>query len=341
MSEPTQPTGTDRYAIERRLGEQPAGRFAVAVDTVRGGRVTLFQPRLDGRSPARVLADLEADMVRGAGLVGTPYCTVRDAGIDAEGQVFVVVDRPRGAPLSSLLEAQGRLPIERALSIALQLSDLVHRAHQHDIFPVPVSPDSVIVDQTGGRDRVSLVDLALHRGALGRALNLPVRTQRFDAPQVGGEGPADPRDDVFAATALLFAMLFGVAPPAMSPHGPADGSGWPTLPEGGLDRRLEACLQTVLLRGLAPAREERFPRIGELRRSLTGLQQLMQLSAPAFELLAATRGRMGRGAQLLDLSMPSPGLERAQQARSRIRQVVTASGEHGARLTAMDGGLLH
>ena len=328
-----------RYLLERSLGEQPVGRFFVAVDRELGGRVTLFLPTLGEVQPGDFVAELQPELERCVPLRDTPYCTLRDVGLTGAGQAFVVVDRPRGTPLSALLQESGRLATARALNIAIQLCDLVHRAHVQGIHPVPITPDSIIVDSaSGGADRASVVDLAIHRGAMGRALNSPVHADRFSAPQVRAGHTVDPRDDVFAVTAVLHAMVFGVAPPEMSVFGPADGSGWPSLPGGGLDRRLEACLHTVMLRGLAPLREERFPRIGELQRALTGLEQLRSLSAPAFELLAATRGRLGRGTDVLDVSTPRPGLSRAKAARARIREVMTASIDGGANLSDLDEG---
>lgn len=331
---------SSRYLSERCLGEQPAGRFHVAVDTELGGRVTVFFPRLHGADPQAFVERLRPELARCAPLRDTAYCTLRDAGVAGSGEAFVVLERPQGTPLASILRDQERLSVDRALTIAIQLCDLVQRAHALDIHPVPVTPDAIVVELLPGeRQRVSLVDLALDRALPGRAPPPSPDARRHLAPQVRDGLPPDVRDDVFAVTAVLHTMVFGVAPPPMSAHGPADGSGWPALPDGGrgIDRRLEACLQTVLLKGLAEAREERFERIGELQRSLTGLRQLMQLSASAFELLAATRGRLGRRTGPVELAaMPEPGLVRARQARARIREVVARAVGGPAHLSELD-----
>ena len=328
----------ERYIAERALGEQPAGRFCVAVDGERGGRVTVFRPRLDDVSPRSFLRRLQAEVERCAGLAETPYCTLREVGIAADGAPYVVVDRPQGTALATTLRQQGRLSIDRALSVAIQVCDLVRRAHAVDLHPVPISPDTIIADELpGGRMRISIVDLGLYRDAYQGAVSLPPRDGQLLSPQVRAGMLPDPTDDVYAVAALVHLMVFGVAPPEMSPHGPADGSGWPALPADGrgLDRRLEACLHTVLLKGLAADRESRFGRIDSLQRALTGLRQLMSLAAPAFELLAATRGRLGRRNDPLDLGVQRPGLQRAAEARARIREVVSSAVGRGAHLSAM------
>ena len=328
----------ERYVIERTLGEQPWGRFHVAIDSERGGRVTLFRPRTDDVSARSFIRRLQGEVERCAGLTETPYCTLREAGLADDGAPFVVVDRPQGTALAATLRAQGRLSIDRALSVAIQVCDLARRAHAVGLHPVPISPDTIISDELPG-GRISIVDLGLFRDAYQGAVPLPPRDGQLLAPQVRAGLTPDPTDDVYGVAALVHLMVFGVAPPEMGPYGPTDGSGWPMLPADGrgLDRRLEACLHTVLLKGLAADRESRFGRIDELQRALTGLRQLMSLAAPAFELLAATRGRLGRRADPLDLGVHRPGLQRAAEARARIREVVSSAVGQGAHLSAMSG----
>ncbi len=341
------PEISDRYIAERSLGEQPVGSFYAAVDGERGGRVTVFRPRIDGGSARQFVRRAQLEVDRCAPLQSTPYCTLRDAGLSEDGAPYVVVDRPHGTPLSATLREAGRLSIDRALSVVIQVCDLVRRAHAVGIQAVPVSPDTIVVEELpGGRLRVSIVDLGLFRDAYAGAVQAPPRDGRLLAPQLQAGMTSDAADDVFAATALFHLLVFGVAPPAMGPYGPADGSGWAALPEEGrgLDRRLEACLHTVLLKGLAEERERRFGRIDELQRALTGLRQLMNLAAPAFELLAATRGRVGRGSGPFDVERQRPGIEKATQARNRIQEVVSGAHGRGAalssnrpKLTVVDG----
>lgn len=332
------PVISSRYQAERALGAQPAGDFFVAVDTEIGGRVTVFFPRLDDAGQRRFARDVTEEIRRCRSLLDTPYCTIRDGGVAPDGAPFVVVDRPQGTPLSALMRARGRLSIDRALSVAVQLCDLVRRAHRAGIYPVPATPESIIVHpMPGGRQRVSLVDLGFQRGVYGSNLPLSEADALYRAPQLRDGESTDPRDDVFAITAVLHAMVFGVAPLRMSAHGPANGTGWPVLPDEGrgLDRRLEACLHTVLLKGLAPHQSERFATLDALQRALTGLRQLMSIAAPAFELLAATRTRVGRGDDPLDVLDRRPAYDRAVAARAKIGAVMSRSGRVGANLLSM------
>ena len=90
-----------------------------------------------------------------------------------------------------------------------------------------------------------------------------------------------------------------------------------------------------LLRGLAQDRDDRFAHVGALQRALTGLRQLMSLTGPAFELLAATRGRMGQGPDTLDMRTQRPAMDRAAEARARIREVAAAGQSGQANLSSL------
>jgi serine/threonine protein kinase len=204
-----------RYVIERVLGEQTVGRYVVAVDTIAGGRVTILVPAAQAVRPQRVVDALQHEIERLRPLNDTAYCTLKDAGLTDDGQPFAVVNRPQGGSLAALLRSEGRLSPDRAVSIAIQLCDLVRRAHVLGVFPASLDPDSIIVDsQPGGRARVSVVDFGLARGLFGpTAQNASrARSSLFDAPQIRGGEEADPRDDVFAITALLHALILGSPP---------------------------------------------------------------------------------------------------------------------------------
>ena len=117
---------------------------------------------------------------------------------------------------------------------------------------------------------------------------------------------------------------------------------WPALPQKGrqLDRRLEACLHTVLMKGLAVNPSGRFPLITALQRTLIGLRQLTSVSSPAFELLASTQRRLGKAQGSLNLSAPRPGVKRAVEARQRIHKILVGESSTLEDILESEGGSL-
>ncbi|MEE2644247.1 MAG: hypothetical protein VYD19_04885 [Myxococcota bacterium] len=315
--------GNHRYRVTGEPVTLSCGRLISGYDIRRGGRVTLFYPKFKEQAPpAQQLRKFGPLLTQFAPLRGSAYCTLRDAALSRQEELFLVVDRPRGQPLETLLRAEHGVPFDQALSLTIQLCELIRRAHDIEVYTTTLTPYNLIVcPRPDGSLRLSLVDLALDRRPLSALLPSPPRELTSlpgkDLPYESDRS----RYAVYLVTALLHQLIFGVAParPVSREESP-----WLALPARGqrLDQRLEACLHTILSRGLAQQPKERFPRLLPLQRALLGLRQLGRLSAPAFDLLAGTQSRLGRRDSPLDLSAPRPGMRRALEARQKIHQIL-------------------
>lgn len=134
----------------------------------------------------------------------------------AEGDVhYLVSDWIRGAPLSALV-ADGPLPTDAALLVAVEVADAVANAHARtDLLPGGIlhyglSTDSILVDGDGRvfvRD-FGLVNMLVQPGWSDN--DDLVDALRYAAPELQiGRGNVDGRADVFALAAVLFELLAG------------------------------------------------------------------------------------------------------------------------------------
>ena len=316
--------GNRRYQVRDRLSQFSSGEIWGASDVRRGGEVTLFYPNFTEEvSRNQVIEAMGASVRQGSVLRETGYQSFRDVVIDEADRIFLVLDRPEGRPLSLMLREQKTLDLGVALSIMIQVCGLFRRAHELSIFSATLTPSNLIISRRpNGSLVVHLIDLALDRRPLSKWVAPPPR-ELSSPPHPALTQERDRRHFmVYLCTSLLHQLIFGVAPEAPVSHG--SDRVWPTLPSHGreLDDRLEACLHTVLLKGLSLNPKDRFPRIGALQRSLIGLRQLTAVSSPAFEILASTQARLGRRNGALNLSAPKPGVERAVMARQRIHKIL-------------------
>ncbi len=327
--------GNRRYKANQHLLSISSGELWSAVDVRRGGNVTLFYPDLKPEAPLDEIVEALGKSVRQhAALRETGFNAIRDVVIDQHKQLFVVIDRPEGRPLSLLLRERKTLDLSTALSIMIQLCELLTRAHELNVFPATLTLNNIILSQRpNGALRVSLIDLALDR----RPFSSWVKSPPYDLLSIPHPALTQERDrrhfSVYLCTDLLHHLIFGVAPEA--PTIPNETRTWPSLPTHGkeLDHRLEACLHTVLLKGLAVNPSDRFPRVAALQRTLIGLRQLTVISSPAFELLASTQARLGKRDGSFNLSAPKPGVERAVKARQHIHKILEG---HDPNLTLED-----
>lgn len=143
---------------------------------------------------------------------------IHDTGEQA-GQPFLVTELVEGQTLRRALEPDGtRLPVRRAVDIALQIAQALAAAHGRGILHRDLKPENVIVT---GEGRVKVLDFGLARlvepdeqraqasTAVATNPGTALGTPGYMAPeQVRGQ-PVDHRADLFALGCVLYETLAG------------------------------------------------------------------------------------------------------------------------------------
>jgi len=213
------PRFAGRYILCGTLGQGGMGLVQIAFDTQTRRRVALktIHPRNIGitnleqrfRREARALAALE----RGAPIL-------HDFGGDPEP--FFTMEIVEGITLADTLK-HGKIEAERALTLAIDLAQILHAAHEIGVVHRDVKPANLVI---GHGDRVRLLDFgaclllprfyrrhlvfpstpAEERYATG-ALEA-VGSPGYTAPEVlDMDGGGGPRSDIYSVCAVLYEML--------------------------------------------------------------------------------------------------------------------------------------
>src|SRR5690606_35531007 len=135
------------------------------------------------------------------------------------GLQFMAMELVPGETLKDLLEREGALPIERAVSIAAQAADALEAAHDAGIVHRDLKPANIMVAPgKDGADVVKVVDFDIAKGSKDGAgaevtrLGFVVGTPEYMSPeQLIGES-LDGRSDVYSLALVLFRMLSGALP---------------------------------------------------------------------------------------------------------------------------------
>jgi serine/threonine-protein kinase len=195
-----------RYRIIGLLGRGGMGEVYRADDLTLGQAVALkFLPEgLTGDSVRRERFYAE---VRIARQVSHPnICRVYDIG-EIAGRHFLTMEYIDGEDLASLLTRIGRLPGDKAIDVARQLSAGLAAAHDRGVLHRDLKPANVMLD---GRGRVRITDfgIAVAAGedvAVGEASGTPA----YMAPeQFAGRG-ASVRSDIYALGLVLYEVYTG------------------------------------------------------------------------------------------------------------------------------------
>jgi eukaryotic-like serine/threonine-protein kinase len=142
--------------------------------------------------------------------------SIQDYGILPEGFPYFVMDLLQGENLRSLLSAEQRLPVGRAVNIAIDVCLGLHAAHAAGLVHRDLKPENLWLSRgDDGREKCILLDFGVARfdGAHTTGDGVLVGTARYMSPeQIGSEHAPGPASDLFSLGLLLYECLTGLPP---------------------------------------------------------------------------------------------------------------------------------
>ena len=208
------------YQITEKLGEGGMGVVYKARDTQLGRWVALklLPPELVQHDRERRFYD-EA---RAASALNHPNIATIYEIAESEGTHFIAMELVEGETLRELFQ-RGRLPLDRALDIAIQLAEGLSHAHTRGIIHRDIKPENVIVTPEG---RAKILDFGLAKrtetdllgeegvSALptGTAPGTIMGTVAYMSPEQAQGQPVDARSDTFSFGTVVYEMLTGERP---------------------------------------------------------------------------------------------------------------------------------
>jgi len=219
------PAGTviaDRYRVERKIGRGGMGIVYLG-EHLTVGRKVAIKVLTHEWSASTVVASRFREEARAASAVGHPnIIEVFDAGELSDGRLFLVMEYLTGKSLYHEIEDRGVLSVERAVTIAREVTRAIAAAHAVGIIHRDLKPDNVMLVPKLDGELVKVLDFGIaastERPELERRLTRPGRslgTPEYMAPeQARGEEPT-PAFDIYAIGVMLYESLVG-EPPFMS-----------------------------------------------------------------------------------------------------------------------------
>jgi serine/threonine-protein kinase len=193
-------------ARDRRLGREVA--------------VKLIHPHL--RESAEVAARFVSEARAVAKLRHPNIVEVYDISDANEAERYLVVELIRGTTLRQLLKEHGRLPVEVAVAITLEIAAALNHAHVEGVIHRDIKPENVLVrmpfQEPGGERHsasVKLTDFGIAKlldvqgiTSTGQVLGSPAHM----APEQIEGAEVDGRADVFGLGVLLYECWVGSLP---------------------------------------------------------------------------------------------------------------------------------
>ena len=200
------------YTIKRELGSGGFGKVFEAVNEETGHELAVKLGEKDLMPEALAILFMKS-------FSSTAHIVqVYSAGYDKETGNYYLMQEKLDNGLRSELE-QGPIHWERAMSITLQLCDVLSEIHDTDLIYRDLKPDNVLLaTDEEGKEFVKLVDFGTVRLRQqlvkeGESISVDVAgTYEYMPPEILGGDVADFRSDLFSLGATMYEMVAGVLP---------------------------------------------------------------------------------------------------------------------------------
>lgn len=136
---------------------------------------------------------------------------------EANGTSYIIMEYLEGMSLKEYLETHGKMTVEQALPVILQVAAAMAEVHKTEILHRDIAPDNIYVLNPDEPDKleVKLLDFGAARYATtkhSKSLSVIIKPGYAPEEQYRSRGDQGTWTDVYALAATLYKMLTGVTP---------------------------------------------------------------------------------------------------------------------------------
>jgi serine/threonine protein kinase len=214
-----------KYRILRQIGEGGMGVVHLGEHLELKTRVAIkrLQPKLATDATARARFLREARLA--ASIEGEHSARIHDVGTDDDGRPYMVMEHLVGETADARLAREGKIPLQDAATIVLQLLDALSEAHAKGLVHRDLKPGNIfLTERTGEAIWVKVVDFGISKatspehGVSSPSLTLTEPRTLLGSPeymspeQLRDSASVDARSDIWACGVVLFELLSGKVP---------------------------------------------------------------------------------------------------------------------------------
>jgi len=200
-----------RYVILQPIGKGAMGVVYLAQDTVleRDVALKVMVPQIADDAELNERFRREAKAV--AKMTHPNVVAVFDLGQHADGSPYIAMELLKGQDLQKAMRGQPPLPLERKISIMIQvLAGLAH-AHAAGIVHRDIKPANIFLNQDGAAKIMDFGVARLTTGSMTGTGNI-VGTADYMSPEQVQGAKVDGRSDLFSVGCMLYELLAGKRP---------------------------------------------------------------------------------------------------------------------------------
>ena len=201
-----------RYRLFELLGEGGMALVYRAHDDLLERDVAVKVLRAGFAADPEFVSRFRQEARSAASLHHPNIATVYDTGTD-EGADFIVMQLVDGEDLERMLERVGRLPLNLALRIGVDVARALQAAHERGIVHRDVKPANILVDRDGN---VRVVDFGIARAADAAVgittAGVILGSAQYVSPEQVAGGKIAPASDIYSLGVVMYESITGQRP---------------------------------------------------------------------------------------------------------------------------------
>ena len=270
----------ERYHVLKRIGQGGMGTVYLA-EHVRMGRRCAVKVMNRALSADPVAVGRFAREAANASRISNDHVAhIYDFGETTEHGIYLAMEYLEGETLSVIMAREAPFAPERAVAIALQITDALMAAHREGVVHRDLTPNNIVVGRSHhGGDIIKVVDFGIAKtlqdaGSTLTKTGLVVGTPQYMSPEQLIAEPVDGRSDIYQLGCIMFEMLVGAQPFA----GPAGGHDFTRrltqdAPRpASMNPRISAALDDAVITSLARNPAHRFQSAADFQAALHAIQ---------------------------------------------------------------------
>ncbi len=270
------------WAVERMIGSGGMGRVYLArrADGAYEREVALKLVRAAALVDVRRHGHFEYECRLLAQMQHPAIAQIHDAGVEADGHAWLVMEYIHGQPLSRWCD-ENTLDLRQRIELLVKAGEGVQHAHQKGVIHRDLKPGNILVAEVDGQPLPKIIDFGIAMETEGTTETVGGGTPGYMSPEQADPGSGiDARSDVYSLGALLYELACGSRPESSALVAPSQYLRAQPVPRqrelaalrsstpGRLRRELRDGVDAIALKALQPERAARYASVSSLLEDL-------------------------------------------------------------------------
>lgn len=201
----------NRYEIIEKLGSGGMSIVYKGLDTVLNRLVTIKVLREQFANDEDFVRRFHREAQSVASLSHINIVSIFDVGFEGDLH-YLVMEFIEGQNLKEYIRQKGKLSVNEAVPIGMQILDALEHAHEHGVVHRDIKPHNILLTKHG---RVKVTDFGIARAASETTVTYSgtlVGSVQYISPEQAKGITVGPKSDIYSAGAVLYEMLTGQLP---------------------------------------------------------------------------------------------------------------------------------